>query len=320
MNFNDLKNKAMKAADSDVFKDLKGKASALKTGNVADSISEVVKKSKEGGNAILNAKDGVIGDLARATSTAYDSITGVEDKNPKNIVEALKSEKVVDSISGALSDAVKKTKESGDVIINVKDGVIGDIAKATSSAYSTITGNLENAKNLSPEKMVSSIVKKIWKEDKEFFGITISRDQEIYCSIALLVAGVLFLGMDISLLLIVREFENIKYAILFSIWAICCLLGVIVLDRAIPDQLFEKKSKSVRIFAVVINIFTLINSVIIALLSDDSMFSIATFVVHFISLAWLITTHVPSFKGLNLSLFNEKTPLIFSNFYNSVEN
>jgi len=179
MNFNDLKNKAMNlAADSNAFKEIKDKANnALKSGNVVDSISEVVKKSKEGGDAILNVKDGVIGDLAKATSSAYNSISSVEDKNPKNIVDALKNENVVDSISGALSDAVKKTKEGGDVIINVKDGVIGDIAKAASSTYSTIAGNIENAKNLSPEKMVSSIFKKIWKEDKEIFGMTISRDQ-----------------------------------------------------------------------------------------------------------------------------------------------
>lgn len=321
MNFNDLKSKAMNlAADSNAFKDLKEKANALKSGNVVDSISEVVKKSKEGGDAILNVKDGVIGDLAKATSSAYNTISSVEDKNPKNIVEALQSENVVDSISGALSDAVKKTKEGGDVIINVKDGVIGDLAKATTSAYSTITGSIENAKNLSPEKMVSSIFNKIWKEDKEIFGITISRDQEIYCSIAFLIAGVLFLGMDTSLLFIAHEFENLKYAILFSIWTICCLLGIIVLDRAMPDQLFEKKSKSVRIFAVLINIITLINCVVIAIFNDNWTISVAAFVVHFVSLAWLITTHVPSFKGLNLSLFNEKTPLIFSNFYNSVEN
>jgi len=239
--------------------------------------------------------------------------------NPKNLAKSLNPEKVVDSIGDAINGATKKTKEGGDVIINVKDNVFSDLAKATSSAYTSLTGGIENAKNLTPDKIVSNMFKKVWKEDRKVLGITVTRGQEIYCAISFLVAAVLFLGMDLSLLIIDHEFENLKYSIFFSIWALSFLLGIRILDRAVPDQFFEKKSKNVRIIAVVLYAITLIGSVVVANVIDAWTISLVAFIVHFVSLAWLTNTHIPAFKGFNLSLFTEKTPLLISNFYNSVE-
>jgi len=234
----------------------------------------------------------------------------------------------VDDPKKAINSLKEKTEESsrdGDFIVNVTDniknlGQFGDLAKATTSVVNNITSNIDNAKNLTPDKIVTSLFRNIWKEDDKFLGFTITRGQKIYVSLSFIIGAVLFLGMDLSLLFISHEFESVKYSIFFSIWALSFLLGIILLDSAIPERIFEKKTKTTRTVAISIYVVTLISSVVIANVYDDSWsISFAAFIVHFISMAWLTTTHMPTFKGLDFSFFSEKSPLLFSNFYNSVE-
>lgn len=227
----------------------------------------------------------------------------------------------VSSKSSKASDS--SNNDNGDVIVNITDSIkknvseqFNDLTKATSSTINNLTNGLDNAKNFSPDKMFSGIVKNIWKEDDKFLGLTISRGQKIVYSLSFVFASVLFLGIDVSLLLIDHVFENLKYSIFFLIWTLCFLLGIRILDSAVPEQFFEKKSKTIRLVAVTVYSISLIGCVTIANIIDSWTVSLVAFCVHFASLAWLTTTHIPTFKGINFSYFAEKSPLLFSSFYN----
>jgi len=248
--------------------------------------------------------------------------------NPKKIANSLNPEKLKDSIENT-TESANKSKE-GDVIVNVTDGVkrnIGgqfeDLARATSSIYTSLSNNLsegmDNTKAFSPDKLVSGMFKKVWKENYKVLGFSVTRGQKITYSLSFIFAAVLFLGMDLSLLFITHEFENVKYSIFFSMWALSFLIGIRILDSAVPEQFFEKKSKTIRTIAVIIYTIAMITCIVLANVLPSWNISLTAFIVHFITFGWLLTTHMPTFKGLNLSYFTEKTPLLFSSFYNSTE-
>ncbi|ORX87115.1 hypothetical protein BCR32DRAFT_240407 [Anaeromyces robustus] len=235
-------------------------------------------------------------------------------KDIKKKAKEINPEKIIESI-----DNINKTSD-GESIINIPDNIKQNIAEATSSAYNTITGGMDNVKNYSPDNLINNMFKKVWKEDEKILGITVTRGQKLYYALFFLFASVLFLGMDFSLLFITHEFEEVKYSIFFGIWTLAYILGIYIFDRAIPEPIFEKKSKTTRVVARSIYFVTLISCIVIAILLPSKLYSIVGFVVHCISFAWLTTTHIPSYKGFSFSYFTEKSPLLFSAFYNSVEN
>jgi len=261
-------------------------------------------------------------DFAEDSSEIFKDIK--KKTNPKKIAKALKNKDNSDAESDNESN---NSNDGGDTIVNITESVkknvseqFSDLSKATSSTINSLTNGLDNAKNFSPDKMFTGMVKKVWKEDDKFLGLNITRGQKIYYSLSFIFASILFLGIDISLLFIDHEFENLKYSIFFFIWTLCFILGIRILDSAIPEQFFEKKTKNVRLAAIIIYSVTMIACVVIANVVDSWTVSIVAFCVHFASLAWLTTTHMPTYKGINFSYFTEKSPLLFSSFYNSVEN
>ncbi|KAG4087187.1 hypothetical protein H8356DRAFT_1731442 [Neocallimastix lanati (nom. inval.)] len=254
----------------------------------------------------------------------------VEDTNEvfKDIKKKAKKTFKTKKLKESIENVTNKTKEgTSNIIINITEEVsdqFEDFAKATTSAYNNVSNSLsdsvENVKSYTPDKLFSSMIKKVWKEDEKVLGfITITRGQKIYYSLAFIISAILFLGMDLSLLFVAHEFENIKYAVFYSIWTLSYVIGIHILDSAIPKQFFEKKTRTVRTIAIVIYCIALISNVVIAIVLPRLMFSIIAFFVQLIPFAWLTTTHIPTYKGINLSYFNEKSPLLFSNFYNSVE-
>lgn len=261
-------------------------------------------------------------DFKKLAQGLTDDTNGVFN-DIKNVAKnTLNSDKLKESIE----NVANKTKEGGNVFVNISEEVkqnvgesFDDITKATTSAYNTVTntisGGVNNAKNYSPDKIFSSMVKKVWKEDDKVLGcITITRGQKITYSLSFVLASVLFLGMDLSLLFITHEFEYVKYSIFFGIWTLLYLIGIHILDSAVPKQFFEKKTKTVRITSIIIYSITMIGGIVVANVFPKLTYSIIAFVVHFISFAWLTTTHMPTYKGLNLSYFTEKSPLLFSSF------
>ncbi|ORX41719.1 hypothetical protein BCR36DRAFT_416616 [Piromyces finnis] len=236
-------------------------------------------------------------------------------KLAKDIIED--SNEIVNDIKKKV-DPVKINiieENDGNIISNVTEG----IAKVTSSVTNSISDTVDNAKSLSPEKLVSNMVKKVWKEDDKVFGLKITRGQKITYSLTFIILTVLFLGIDLSLLFIDHTFENVKYSVFFFIWTFSFLLGIRILDSAVPEQFFEKKTKTVRFSSIVLYTITLISGVIVANIYENWIISVVAFFIQLITFAWLATSHIPTFKGINFSYFTEKTPLLFSSFYQSVE-